>query len=131
MGTVEATKTDETATDSSRTRDALSVTDRRTGKSYELPIVSTSMVPPVPGTIDHHPVLVRGFVLWFEHSGVGSVDSVVAPELSTALVTGVLAKAIAPAKLSFGGGEPVTVSVCAEVLPGNIVTPKADPFKSI
>src|SRR5438445_761381 len=37
MGTVEATKTDETATDSSRTRDALSVTDRRTGKSYELP----------------------------------------------------------------------------------------------
>src|ERR1044071_10028869 len=40
MGTVEATKTDETATDSSRTRDALSVTDRRTGKSYELPIVN-------------------------------------------------------------------------------------------
>src|SRR5215468_661771 len=40
MGTVEATKSDEAATETSRTRDALSVTDRRTGKSYELPIVN-------------------------------------------------------------------------------------------
>jgi citrate synthase len=40
MGTVELTKTDETAEKSSETRDALSVVDRRTGKSYELPIAN-------------------------------------------------------------------------------------------
>jgi len=40
MGTVELTKTDESTEKSSETRDALSVLDRRTGKSYELPIVN-------------------------------------------------------------------------------------------
>ena len=40
MGTVEATKTEEPAADSSARRDVLSVTDRRTGKAYELPIVN-------------------------------------------------------------------------------------------
>ncbi len=40
MGTLEATKTDEAAAGSSETRDALSVIDRRTGKSYELPIAN-------------------------------------------------------------------------------------------
>jgi len=40
MGTVEATKPEATETKSSETRDALSVIDRRTGKSYELPIVN-------------------------------------------------------------------------------------------
>ena len=40
MGTVEATKTDESATGSSERRDALSVVDRRTGKTYELPIIN-------------------------------------------------------------------------------------------
>ena len=40
MGTVEATKAEESAAGSSETRDALSVIDRRTGKSYELPIVN-------------------------------------------------------------------------------------------
>jgi citrate synthase len=38
MGTLEVTKMDESVAGSSETRDALSVTDRRTGKSYELPI---------------------------------------------------------------------------------------------
>ncbi len=40
MGTVEATRTEDQATGSSAQRDALSVTDRRTGKTYELPIVN-------------------------------------------------------------------------------------------
>ena len=40
MGTVEVTKTDETAEKSSEARDALSVVDRRTGKSYDLPIAN-------------------------------------------------------------------------------------------
>jgi citrate synthase len=40
MGTLDATKTDESAAASSETRDALSVIDRRTGKSYELPIAN-------------------------------------------------------------------------------------------
>jgi citrate synthase len=38
MGTLEATKTDEKTTGAAGTRDALSVTDHRTGKTYELPI---------------------------------------------------------------------------------------------
>ena len=38
MGTVEMTKTEAPVESSSGTRDALSVVDRRTGKSYELPI---------------------------------------------------------------------------------------------
>ena len=40
MGTVETIKADESAAGSSETRDALSVVDRRTGKSYELPIAN-------------------------------------------------------------------------------------------
>jgi len=40
MGTVEATKTEESAAGSSARRDALSVTDQRTGRVYELPIVN-------------------------------------------------------------------------------------------
>ncbi len=40
MGTIEATRTEEQAANSSAQRDALSVTDRRTGKTYELPIVN-------------------------------------------------------------------------------------------
>jgi citrate synthase len=40
MGTVETTKADESAAGSSEGRDALSVVDRRTGKSYELPIAN-------------------------------------------------------------------------------------------
>ncbi|MEP6994843.1 MAG: citrate synthase [Acidobacteriota bacterium] len=40
MGTVEATKPEAPQGKSSETRDALSVVDRRTGKSYELPIVN-------------------------------------------------------------------------------------------
>ena len=38
MGTLEATKTDEKMTSATGTRDALTVTDHRTGKTYELPI---------------------------------------------------------------------------------------------
>ena len=38
MGTLEATKTDEKTAATTGTRDALSVTDHRTGKTYELPI---------------------------------------------------------------------------------------------
>ena len=40
MGTVETIKADESAAGSSEVRDALSVVDRRTGKSYELPIAN-------------------------------------------------------------------------------------------
>jgi citrate synthase len=40
MGTVETMKADEMAAGSSEARDALSVVDRRTGKSYELPIAN-------------------------------------------------------------------------------------------
>ncbi len=38
MGTLEATKVDEKTTSAAEKQDALSVTDRRTGKTYELPI---------------------------------------------------------------------------------------------
>ena len=40
MGTVEAAKTEETAETAEGRRDALSITDRRTGKVYEVPIVN-------------------------------------------------------------------------------------------
>ena len=40
MGTVEEARAEASATGSSEKRDALSVVDRRTGKSYELPIVN-------------------------------------------------------------------------------------------
>lgn len=62
---------------------------------------------------DHHTVLVRGFVPGIgavtTHIGVGSVDSVVAAELSTALVKPILVMAIALAILSLTGGVPFTV----------------------
>src|SRR5215468_7425395 len=40
MGTVEATKTEERAEKAEGRRDALSITDERTGKVYEVPIVN-------------------------------------------------------------------------------------------
>jgi hypothetical protein len=72
--------------------------------------------PLVEAVSDHHTVLVRGFVLgiWAvkAHGGVGSVDSVVAAELSTVLVKLLVVIAIAFAILSLAGGVPFTVKVC-------------------
>src|ERR1700674_1996017 len=61
---------------------------------------------------DHHTVLVRGFVLRGAQEGVGSVDSVVAAELSTVLVKLLVVIAIAFAILSLTGGFPFTVKDC-------------------
>jgi hypothetical protein len=65
---------------------------------------------------DHHTVLVRGFVLGIgavkAQGGVGSVDSVVAAELSMVLVKLVVVVTIAFAILSLIGGVPFTVNVC-------------------
>ena len=79
-------------------------------------MVSIVMLPVAAGVSDHHTVLVREFVLWLAQGGVGSVDSVVAPELSTTLVVDAFT-AIAFAKLSFCGGTPVTVIVWLEDSP--------------
>ena len=72
--------------------------------------------PLVADVSDHHTVLVRGFVLgtWAvkAQGGVGSVDSVVAAELSTVLVKLLVVIAIAFAILSLAGGAPFTVKVC-------------------
>ena len=61
----------------------------------------------------HHTVLVRGFVLGFgpisTQGGVGSVESVVAAELSIVLVE-LIVIAIAPVMWSFTGGVLVTVN---------------------
>jgi len=81
--------------------------------SYTLPIVETVTAPLVVDVSDHHTVLVRGFVLgiWAvkAQGGVGSVDSVVAAELSTVLVKLLVVIAIAFAMLSLTGGVPFTV----------------------
>ena len=65
---------------------------------------------------DHHTVLVRGFVLgtWAvsAQGGVGSVDSVVAAELSTVLVKLIVVIGIAFAMLSLTGEVPFTVNDC-------------------
>ena len=61
----------------------------------------------------HHTVLVRGFILAFgpveTHGGAGSVESVVAAELSTVLDE-LIVIAIAPVRWSFAGGVLVTVN---------------------
>jgi hypothetical protein len=75
--------------------------------------VTTALVAVVS---DHHTVLVRGFVLgtWAVRAqgGAGSVDSVVAAELSTVLVKLLAVIAIAFTILSLAGGVPFTVKVC-------------------
>jgi len=68
--------------------------------------------PLVADVSDHHTVFVRGFVLRVGQGGVGSVDSVVAAELSTVLVKLPVVIAIAFAILSLTGGIPFTVKVC-------------------
>lgn len=68
--------------------------------------------PLVEDISDHHTVLVRGFVLRPAQGIVGSVDSVVAAELSTVLVKLLVVIAIAFAILSLTGGFPFTVKVC-------------------
>jgi len=84
--------------------------------SYTLPMVETVTAPLVADVSDHHTVLVRGFVLgiWAvkAQGGVGSVDSVVAAELSTVLVKLLVVIAIALAILSLTGAVPFTVKVC-------------------
>lgn len=67
---------------------------------------------------DHHTVFVRGFVLPETQGGVGSVDSVVAAELSTVLVKAIVVIGVALAILSLTGGVPITVNSCeAEASP--------------
>ena len=61
---------------------------------------------------DHHTVFVRGFVLREAQGGVGSVDSVVAAELSTVLVKLIVVIGIAFAILSLTVGVPFTVNDC-------------------
>jgi hypothetical protein len=70
--------------------------------------------PPDDAVNDHQTVFVRGFVLRMAQRGVGSVNSVVAAELSTVLVKLVVVTTIAFAMLSFAGAEPFTVNVCAD-----------------
>jgi hypothetical protein len=76
-------------------------------------MVTESLVADVS---DHHTVLVLGFVLgtWAvkAQGGVGSVDSVVAAELSTVLVKLLVVIAIAFAILSLAGAVPFTVKAC-------------------
>jgi hypothetical protein len=62
---------------------------------------------------DHHTVFVRGFVLLKAQGGVGSVNSVVAAELSTVLVELIVVIGSAFAILSLTGGIPVTLNGCA------------------
>jgi len=69
------------------------------------------MLPLTSGVRDHQTVFVRGLVLLPAKGGGGSVDSVVAAELSTVVVPWP-DTAIALVKLSFGGRAPVTVRVC-------------------
>ena len=61
---------------------------------------------------DHHTVFVRGFVLCVAQGGVGSVNSVVAAELSTVLMKPIVVIGIAFAISSFAGGVAVTVNDC-------------------
>jgi hypothetical protein len=75
-------------------------------------MVDMVTAPLVAEVSDHHTVLVRGFVLREAQGGVGSVDSVVAAELSTVLVKLLDVIAIAFAILSLTGGIPFTVKVC-------------------
>jgi hypothetical protein len=56
---------------------------------------------------------VLGFGPDVTQAGVGSVNSVVAAELSTVLTKLFEVTAIAFAILSFTGAEPITVNVCA------------------
>ena len=69
-------------------------------------------VPLDPGVSDHHTVFVREFVLPTAQGGVGSVDSVVAAELSTVLVKLPVVMAIAFAMLSLAGATPFTIKGC-------------------
>jgi hypothetical protein len=65
-----------------------------------------------PDVSDHHTVFVRGFALPRAQGGVGSVDSVVAAELSTVLVKLLVVIAIALAILSLTGAVPFTIKGC-------------------
>ena len=70
--------------------------------------------PPDDAVNDHQTVFVRGFVLRMAQRGVGSVNSVVAAELSTVLVKLVVVTTIAFAMLSLSGAKAFTVNVCAD-----------------
>lgn len=61
---------------------------------------------------DHHTVLVREFVLRVAQGAAGSVNSVVAAELSTVSVKPIVVIGVAFAMSSFAGGMPVTVNDC-------------------
>jgi hypothetical protein len=71
-------------------------------------------VPAAPAVSVHHTVFVRGFVLREAQGGVGSVDSVVAAELSTVPTKLLVVIGIALAILSFTGGVPFTVKICGD-----------------